>query len=111
MKDLVQQYEGLGKVVIIDCMQQSTAILDLRQNKLHMWIANILDDIEIRIKPGREGEVTKIPMMKAPSGHLILKCTELPAESESVDAGTFSSFSGNEQTTMLVVPDGINEYH
>ena len=62
----------------LSCMQKSKAILDLRQDKLHMWIAHNLDDLEIRIKPGREMNVTKMPMVKAPSGHLILKCTDFP---------------------------------
>ena len=95
----------------LNCMQQSKAILDLRPNHEHMWIANNLDDIEIRIKPGREGEVTKIPMMKAPSGHLILRCTEFPAESETADAGVFTSFNADGQKNLLVVPEGINQYH
>ena len=60
----------------LNCMQQSKAILDLRGDKLHMWIANNLDDLEITVRPGREMTATKMPMVKPPSGHLILKCTD-----------------------------------
>ena len=95
----------------LNCMQKSKAVLDLRQDKLHMWIASNLDDIEIRVKPGREQNVTNIPMVKAPSGHLILRCTDYPTEMNSTDAGTFSSSSGNGPKTMLVVPEGIDQYH
>ena len=95
----------------LNCMQQSKAILDLRQDKLHMWIANNLDDLEIRIKPGREMNVTKMPMVKAPSGHLILKCTDFPPEQDSAETGAFSLSRGNGPRTMLVVPEGINQYN
>ena len=76
-----------------------------------MWIANNLDDLEIKVKPGREMNVTKMPMVKAPSGHLILKCTDFPKLQESMDAEAFSLFHGDGPKTMLVVPEGINQYH
>ena len=94
----------------LNCMQQSKAILDLREDKCHMWIANNLDDLEITVKPGREMNVTKMPMVKAPSGHLILKCTDFPSQGSS-ETGVFSLFHGRGSKTMLVVPEGINQYH
>ena len=94
----------------LNCMQKSKAILDLREDKCHMWIANNLDDLEITVKPGREMNVTKMPMVKAPSGHLILKCTDFPSQVSS-ETGVFSLFHGRGSKTMLVVPEGINQYH
>ena len=95
----------------LSCMQKSKAILDLRHDKLHMWTANNLDDIEIRVKPGREQNVVRMPMVKAPSGHLILKCTEFPKMQNPAETGAFSLSHGQEPQTMLVVPEGINQYH
>ena len=95
----------------LNCMQQSKAILDLRQDKLHMWIAHNLDDLEIKVKPGRAMNVTKMPMVKPPSGHLILKCTDFPTPQSSTETGAFSLFHGNGPRTMLVVPEGINQYN
>ena len=60
----------------LSSMQNSLAVLDLRKDKLHMWTSSNPDDIEIRVKPGREQNVAKLQITKAPSGHLILKCTD-----------------------------------
>ena len=76
-----------------------------------MWIAHNLDDLEIRIKPGREMNVTKMPMVKAPSGHLILKCTDFPRTQNPAETGAFSLFHGHEPKTLLVVPEGVNQYN
>ena len=76
-----------------------------------MWTANNLDDIEIRIKPGREGNVVQLPLVKAPSGHLILKCTDFPKMQNPAETSAFSLSHGQDSQTMLVVPDGINQYH
>ena len=95
----------------LNCMQQSNTILDLRQDQLHMWIANNIDDLAIKPKPGREGNVTKIPMVKAPSGHIILRCTDYPQPQNPKATGAFSLFHGNGPKTVLVVPEGINQYH
>ena len=92
-------------------MQNSLAVLDLRKDKLHVWTSSNPDDIEIRIKPGREQNVAKLQMTKAPPGHLILKCTDYPSESQSEGVGTFSSSSKDRAKTMLVVPEGIDQYH
>ena len=76
-----------------------------------MWIAHNLDGLDITVKPGREMNVTKMPMVKAPSGHLILKCTDFPKPHNSTETGAFSLFHGTGPKTMLVVPEGINQYH
>ena len=75
-----------------------------------MWTANNLDDIEIRIKPGREGHVVQLPLVKAPSGHLSLKCTDYPKLPNPAETSAFSLSHAKDSQTMLVVPDGINQY-
>ena len=95
----------------LSCMQKSKAILDLRHDKLHMWTSNNLDDIEISVKPGREKNVVQMPMVKAPSGHLIWKCTDFPQTQNPAETCAFSLFHGHEPKTMLVVPEGINQYN
>ena len=95
----------------LQAMEQSKAILDLRKGKLCMWTSDNLDDIEIRIKKGREGNVVQLPLVKAPSGHLILKCTDYPKIKNPAETSAFSLSHANDCETMLVVPDGINQYH
>ena len=73
----------------LNIMQDSNTILDLRDNKLHMWIASDRDDLEIRVKPGREKSVSKLQMAKAPSGHLLLKCTDYPQDQSAWTATFF----------------------
>ena len=95
----------------LSAMEKSKAILDLRHGKLHMWTANNLDDIEITVKKGREHNVVQLPMVKAPSGHLILKCTDYPKMPNPAETSAFSLSHGQDSQNMLVVPDGINQYN
>ena len=90
-------------------MQDPNTILDLREDNLHMWVASSRGDLEIRVKPGREKSVSKLHMTKAPSGHLLLKCTDYP-QNQSVWAATFSSTSSKRPKTKLEVPEGIDQY-
>ena len=91
----------------LNSMQDSNTILDLRDNKLHMWIASDRDDLEVRVKPGREKKVSRLQMQKAPSGHLLLNCTDYP-QSQAAWATTFTS---TRPRTMLEVPAGIDQYN
>ena len=86
-------------------MQRSNTVLDLRDDKLHMWIAESPNDLEIRVKPGREDYVTKLQMSKAPSGHLLLKCTNFQKKQNYFSAGFATQ--GSRPNAKLAVPGGI----
>ena len=64
-KATVRPNSDVPALLGLNCMQQSEAILDLRQDKLHMWIARNLDgssscanpDILDRLPPGGKERV------------------------------------------------------
>ena len=48
----------------LSSMQGSNTLLDLRDDKLHMWIASGRDDLEIRVRPGRGKYMSRLQRIK-----------------------------------------------
>ena len=56
-------------------MQEKNTILDLRHGKCRKWIAEDVNDLEIRPGQGAENRVHCLHLLQVRSGRLFLPCT------------------------------------